>query len=314
MTLSVPSQHEVHIPYAQGVLAGLLLTPSFPGQHPAVVMLPGSGVADRNTPYLLPVRDYLVRHGIAVLVYDKPGLGGSTGDWRHQTFYDRLEQARAIMTVLRQRADINSQQIGFYGISQGAWISILAAATFPDIPFIIPVSGPGITPLEQDVYYIAHVMRADGFSESQIEQAVRYVQAALTAARQDTLYPEISAQLIHRVQQEPWYHYYPIPDADMWEYFRRNARHNYDPAAWLAQVRCPVLAIFGAADLLLPVERSVTVYREALANAGNHDATIRVFAEAGHLITIPPTEALAPGFLELLTDWLAQRVTRVGTA
>jgi uncharacterized protein len=94
------------------------------------------------------------------------------------------------------------------------------------------------------------------------------------------------------------------------EYFRRNAKLDYDPEAWLAQIRCPVLASFGAADLLLPVETRAAVYRRALAKAGNHDVTIKVFAEAGHLLTIPPEGELAPGFLELIADWLLQRATK----
>jgi hypothetical protein len=53
--------------------------------------------------------------------------------------------------------------------------------------------------------------------------------------------------------------YYAIPDADMWEYFRRNASLHYDP-----------------------VERLV--------------------------LTNPSSDELAPGFLELITDWLKQRV------
>ncbi len=308
MTEAVPIYHEIQFPYAQGVLTGLLLTPPFPGRHPAVVLLPGSGPADRHVSYLVPVREYFARHGFAVLVCDKPGLGGSSGDWRHQTFYDRVDQARAAIAFLQQRADIHPQQIGLYGISQGAWISLLAAAITPDIPFIIPVSGPGITPLEQDLYYVEHVMRADGFAEPQIQQAVAYVQNVLTAARRGAQYAAVASQLVRPVQHEPWYRYYPIPDADMWEYFRRNAELDYDPVEWLTQVCCPVLAIFGAADLLLPVDISVRMYQTALAQAGNYDVTIKVFPDTGHLITIPATEELAPGYLEFMLQWLGQRV------
>jgi hypothetical protein len=74
-----------------------------------------------------------------------------------------------------------------------------------------------------------------------------------------------------------------------------------------------VLAIFGAADQLLPVEQRVAVYREALAKVGNDDVTIRVFADAGHLLTLPPREGLAPGHRELILSWLGQRVTIVHT-
>ena len=53
----------------------------------------------------------------------------------------------------------------------------------------------------------------------------------------------------------------------MWAYFRRNAGLHYDPAARLGQVGCSVLAIFGAVELLLPMDRSVAVYRHGLAQA-----------------------------------------------
>jgi hypothetical protein len=61
MTLPVPNQHEVQIAYAEGRLSGVLFTPPFDGQHPAVILLPGSGAADRNVSYLMPVRDHLIR-------------------------------------------------------------------------------------------------------------------------------------------------------------------------------------------------------------------------------------------------------------
>lgn len=308
MTQVVHIQQEVHFPYTHGIISGVLLIPPSSGPHPSLVLLHGSGAADRNVPYLISVRDYLVRCGIAVLLYDKPGSGNSTGDWRHQTFYDRVDQARAAMTFLQDRADIYPQQVGLYGVSQGAWICLLAAATYSDIPFIIPVSGPGITPVAQDIYYVGHVMRADGFSELQIQHALEYVHNVLGAARSDVEYAEIASQLIQPVQDEPWYHYYSIPDADMWEYFRRNTKLSYEPETWLAQVRCPVLAIFGEADLLLPVDISVAVYQRALAEAGNQDVTIKVFADAGHLITVPPNEEPAPGYLEIITEWLLRRV------
>ena len=224
MNFSKPVQQDVQIPYSEGVLSGMLVTPNAPGPHPAVILLPGSGAADRNVPYLLPVRDQLVHHGIAALTFDKPGLGGSTGDWRHQTFYDRVDQARAAMNFLQRRTDINAQQVGLYGISQGAWITLLAAATYPEIPFIIPVSGPAMRHVDQDIYYIEHMMRADKHSELQVQQAIQYVRDVLNAASRGAAYSEVFDQFVQPVQNEPWYHYYAIPDADMWEYFRRNAQ------------------------------------------------------------------------------------------
>jgi pimeloyl-ACP methyl ester carboxylesterase len=94
----------------------------------------------------------------------------------------------------------------------------------------------------------------------------------------------------------------------LWDYFRRNAQLHDNPLEWLRQVRCPVLAIFGASDLLLPVDSSVERFRQSLAQAGNKDVTIKVFSNSGHLITNPGDGELARGFLELITNWLKQRV------
>jgi pimeloyl-ACP methyl ester carboxylesterase len=151
-------------------------------------------------------------------------------------------------------------------------------------------------------------MRADGFSEQQIQRALQYVKDVLGAAYHDATYEEIATRFVQPEQNEPWYHYYAIPDSDMWEYFRRNAQLHYNPLEWLRQVKCPVLAIFGASDLLLPVDSSMELFRQSLAQAGNNDVTITVFPHAGHLMTNPANGELAPSFLELIADWLKQRM------
>jgi dienelactone hydrolase len=96
---------------------------------------------------------------MAPLTFDKPGLRGSSGDWRQQTFYDRVEQARAVITFLRRPSDIHPAHVGLFGVHQGAWICLLAAVTYADLPCIITVSGAGNASLEQDVPYVEHVMR-----------------------------------------------------------------------------------------------------------------------------------------------------------
>ena len=41
MTLPNYMQREIEIPYSRDVLSGVLLRPSFSGQHPSIVLLPG---------------------------------------------------------------------------------------------------------------------------------------------------------------------------------------------------------------------------------------------------------------------------------
>lgn len=61
---------EVRFSHQDAELAGLLLTPSGQGPHPAVAFLHGSGPVDRDGPgYLPPIREHFARHGIAALCY-----------------------------------------------------------------------------------------------------------------------------------------------------------------------------------------------------------------------------------------------------
>ena len=73
-------------------LTGTLIAPVTRGTHPAIVLVHGSGAENRA--YMLPWARFLIRHGIAVLGYDKRGVGGSTGDWTAATYEDLAGDAR----------------------------------------------------------------------------------------------------------------------------------------------------------------------------------------------------------------------------
>lgn len=61
-----------------GTLAGTLIRPTTGGPHPAIILVHWSGAANREG--ALPFVRFLVRHGIAVLGYDKRGVGESGGN------------------------------------------------------------------------------------------------------------------------------------------------------------------------------------------------------------------------------------------
>ena len=90
-----------------------------------------------------------------------------------------------------------------------------------------------------------------------------------------------------------------------------------DPQADWSRVTVPVLGLFGARDPLVPLELNEPALREALAAAGNDDATAVVFPEANHLFQDAETGApeeyaeLEPvftvDFLPTLVDWVTAR-------
>lgn len=292
-------------------LAGDFYLPGVTGPHPIVVMVAGSGPDDRHVAPL--IRECFARHGIASLAWDKPGMGGSTGNWRKQAIVtDRAEEVMAGIRFLQSRDDIDSGRIGLWGISQGGWVIPLVASRWADVAFIIPVSAPGITPAEQDVYFIKAQLLADGFPEEQVRDAVSTIGIGLAAGRRKESYAWLEENVLAAARHTSWFRYLSaaVPDRETWDSLVAGEflDLDYSLATVLEGVACPVLAIFGEQDVLLPVEHSVQVFERSLARAGNKDVTIKLFGEADHFIHVVGTESYAPGYLEFMTSWTLARI------
>jgi dienelactone hydrolase len=59
------------------------------------------------------------------------------------------------------------------------------------------------------------------------------------------------------------------------------------PIPILHQVHCSVLAILGGMDPLVPAQKSAEIWKTAIAEAGNRDATIRILPYADHSLVDP---------------------------
>jgi len=111
-------EHHENVQFSNGNvrLAGTLISPNTGAKHPTIVLVHASEAEDRE--YLLPFAHFLVRHGMAVLGYDKRGVGGSSGDWRTASFDDLAGDVVAAVEYLKTRSDVDGTQIGLLGWSQ----------------------------------------------------------------------------------------------------------------------------------------------------------------------------------------------------
>ncbi len=304
------ARQELHIAWSNVHLAGTLHLPASPPPHPAVVMLQGSGPADRDSGgYFPPIRDAFLSRGIAAYSFDKPGIGGSSGDWRQYALAGRTDQALAAIALLREHDAIDPQRVGVWGQSQGGWLVQMIASRLPDLAFAVANSGAGIGVEQQDRYGCEHTMRAEGKPEDQIGRAIAFINAVHAAALRGDDYAMVERQLLETARAEPWYDYLTIDDEEDWGLMCRFVSERYEPAEALARARCPFLAIFGALDVLVPVWESAAIYGRALREAGNRDATIVIFPQGNHRILVAETGEFASGYLDLLADWVARRVT-----
>ncbi len=303
-------------------LAGTLTTPASTGSHPAIVLIHGSGDQRRDHAFLQFIADLFALHGIAVLAYDKRGVGASTGDSDTAMLADLAGDALAGVAFLQTRPDITPHQIGLWGISQGGWIAPLAAAQSRNVAFIILVSGPAVSVVQQDVDRVAYELRAGGFSEDEVRAAITHEQLFSDVAFTGQGWDKLEASIQH-ARATRWASIVALPSQDeferygsLWGQFRA-----YDPIPQLQQVTCPVLALFGGRDTVVPPAKNAPLLERALKAGGNRDYTITVFPDGDHVIMATPTGArrnvplwtqFMPGYFATMLDWLRARVNTAG--
>jgi pimeloyl-ACP methyl ester carboxylesterase len=274
-------------------------------------MLQGSGRADRDSGgYFPPIRDAFLGRGIAVYSFDKPGVGGSSGNWRNFGLFDVASQARAAVATVKEHPAIDAARVGVWGHSQGAWVVQIVAAQADDLAFAIANSGPSIPPREQDLYGVEHTLRAQGQPTDHIAKAVALMNALHAAAMRGDDYATVSRELLQPAKDQPWSGYLSLEEPEDWDLVCRFVAEEYLPPEALRQIRCPFLAIFGELDVLLPAHQSAVECGQALREAGNLDATIVTFPHGNHRLLRPEGGEFVPGYLDLLADWTASRVKR----
>jgi dipeptidyl aminopeptidase/acylaminoacyl peptidase len=316
---------EVPVTFASGdvTLAGSLRLPPTPGRHPAVVYVHGSGPGTRNQISLLA--HFFLHRGIAVLGYDKRGVGQSGGDWRKIDFPELASDALAAVRFLRNRPEIDPQKIGLFGISQGGWIVSLAASRSADAAFFISHSGPGVSPRKQEFTMLTNIMTASGFSKEEVEGVLQsmsllyeYGKTGKNGEKLDELVQKLRQNpkladflppLSKEVDREKMYEKQEMGDPG-W-FFHLDV--DYDPVPAVKRLRSPGLFIFGKHDYTVPVDESVARIDEALQETGNTTCRVVVLPNAGHGVLevdpAKPTQPAAPmrlahGYLQLLGDWL----------
>jgi dipeptidyl aminopeptidase/acylaminoacyl peptidase len=150
------SEVGVHFTCEGATQAATVYLPAGSGPHPAVVWVHGNGPQTRLR-YGPGVTGALVQAGIAILSYDKRGVGDSQGvccpgDQGH--FNLLAADAMGAVNALRALPGVNPSQVGLIGASQAGWIVPIAAARSPNVAFTAVVDGPTVTQGEERLYSV----------------------------------------------------------------------------------------------------------------------------------------------------------------
>jgi uncharacterized protein len=200
------------------------------------------------------------------------------------------------------------------------------------VAFLIAMAGPALPYSDDRVTQVERIAAASGASQAEIDEAVAlqrtFVEraiaedwealealavehvtdqlAALPEAQRAQL-GDIDAVVAQQAEatvaafQSPWLSYFMT----------------YDPRVDLRRITAPTLVLFGELDVQVDLEQNRAPFEAALAEAGNDDVTVVVVPQANHLFQAAATGnvdeymalemAFAPGFLDLIGDWLAER-------
>ncbi len=175
---SSPRDEEVRFTSGATTLAGTLFWPGTAADWPAVVILGGSDRSGRG-PLKIKLAEHMAAHGVAALVYDSPGTGGSTGNALLQTREERVAEARAAVDYLRGVPGVRPTAVGLFGGSEGADVALMAGAEVPRVAFVIPVSGSmGVSILDVLRYSAEKKGYEQGLTHDETAQAATFKEIA----------------------------------------------------------------------------------------------------------------------------------------
>lgn len=314
-------------------LSGTLSVPQTSQLPPVVLLVSGMGPNDRDYTIMghtlfLDLANYLNQHGIAVLRYDKRGVGKSGGVFNMQlTSADLAQDVVAAVEFLSQRSDINNKQIGLIGHSEGGLISFMVTSQSADVSFLISMAGATSNDV---VTHFQMQLKADGATDqflasdkiirdkmfdiikTQSEHDAEIALTALLKSYVESLTDEQKIEEVHlpfaithdnylqmiATFNSPWYRFY----------LKINALD------FISKVTVPVLAMNGDLDFIISSTLALPKIEQGLKIANNQNVTIKAIANQNHWFQECQTgslmeygaikETIHASTLKLMADWI----------
>lgn len=262
--------HDVRF-HSQGVtLRGTLFIPEHMPVIAAAVWVDGAGKKARNS----SLAQWFAKHGIALLTYNKRGVGGSGGVYvgpevgtnnvSRENLALLAHDAAAALRVLRTKWRLNGVPRGFIGGSQAGWIVPPAAGEEREARFMVLWSG------------------------------------AVETTHEDLLFEQVAL-----ADSDFWNHHSHAQVKEMMSGVADNlAWANFDPRVALSNLSIPGLWMFGGRDRNVNVDVSIARLTE-LISAGHPDYSYRLFPEYNHSLNGDGEDVF-----DLSVAWINQQVGR----
>ena len=305
--------------------------------YPTVLLITGSGKQDRdetifNHKSFAVIADYLTRRGIAVLRVDDRDIGKTTGNFNTSTSADFANDAEAGIEYLKRRSDVDTNNIGLMGHSEGGMIAPFVAAKRKDVNFIVLLAGPGAKISELMEQQSVDVSAASGISANYLEKyrllyrklvntivnepdsAIAFNKAvvifnewqkdknmllikATTGVTDDKSKNQFVKEFVQQLSK-PWFNYF----------------FKFDPAEYLSKLSCPVLALNGEKDIQVSAKQNLNAIKKALEKSSSKNFKTIEMPGLNHLFqhcktcTVDEYAELEETFdtetLDIIEDWI----------
>lgn len=309
---------EVEISHVSGnfSLGATLTLPQQGSQHPAAILITGSGPQDRDEtlaghkPFKV-IADHLTKQGIAVLRADDRGVAKSGGTFDGAMLQDFATDVASLYQYLQQRDDIDSTQIGLIGHSEGGMTGPLFAMEQDDVAWMVLLAAPGVS--GREVWLTQQRFFAEAYGAPDPDAAYTVMAKALELAEtdhsEDEVYaflmaqglPEQSARMNAQFMTGPW----------------GRSFLSFDPAAVFPTLTMPVLAVYGEKDSQVAAKANARGIKALYQKNNNALLTVKTQPELNHLFQhaksgLPDeyariTETFDEDTLRLMADWILKQ-------
>lgn len=296
-------------------LAGTLIMPQCRKPVAAIVVTHSASSPLGSASLYAHLKAMLPALGIAVFTYDRRGSGRSGVETAGGNFTILADDAIAAVNSLKTDPRIDSRRIGTWGLSQGGWISPLAASRSPDIAFVISVAAPVVTADVQMIFSSTNHLRTNGYPQAEIDQMVA-TRKAVDAYMRGTASKEAAQKLIDSAKTKPWFKYLymgeTVRDREV-SGWRKEIEN--DPLTNLTAVKVPALILYGANDAVVPVAESLERLKTVTARMPK--MAVHVVANADHAMQMSVDEKISldpkydgteqadsPEYIAVLSRWL----------
>ncbi|MEM7245563.1 MAG: CocE/NonD family hydrolase [Acidobacteriota bacterium] len=303
-------------------LAGTLVKPAEEGSFPAVLMLHGSGPEPRSDPPTRAVMNTLVRHGFAVLAYDKRGVDASGGDFKSASYGDFIDDALAALDYLAARDDIDGTRLGLYCVSESGWFGPEIASRSQSVDFIFNKVGPAVSWVETVSWEVRNDTLADGIAEEDVDQFVDLARRQWSYYRAVAADPSllrgpereaIEAEMVRIRAEVPGADRIlgeTLPEADLEAYQAFAAQASYDPTPYLRGLDIPLHYAYASEDINVPTDRCLAALTRLTDEQGK-PITLTVYISVGHSLATWRgllSAGFPPGYLDSVGTWASEQV------